>query len=55
MDRHEQLIRELAMIADARSLIRDTEGPDFAIPTTVPDRLLDELNQPDDQHKPDPA
>lgn len=40
-----QLLRELAMIADLRALMRESEGPDFNPPTTVPDRLLDQWNR----------
>ena len=41
----EQIERELALIAVLRALIRESEGPDFRPPTTVPDRLLDQWNQ----------
>jgi hypothetical protein len=40
-----QLVRELAMIAELRALMRESEGPDFNPPTTVPDRLLDQWNR----------
>jgi hypothetical protein len=40
-----QLARELAMIAELRALMRESEGPDFHPPTTVPDRLLDQWNR----------
>ena len=41
----EQIERELALIAELRALMRESEGPDFNPPTTVPDRLLDQWNQ----------
>ena len=41
----EQIERELALIALLRALMRESEGPDFNPPTTVPDRLLDQWNQ----------
>lgn len=40
----EQLRRELAMIADVRTFLRESEGPDFSLPTTIPDHLLDQWN-----------
>jgi hypothetical protein len=40
----EQLHRELAMIADVRTFLRESEGPDFPLPTTIPDQLLDQWN-----------
>lgn len=33
------------MIAELRALMRESEGPDFHPPTTVPDRLLDQWNR----------
>ena len=44
-----QLERELAMIADVRALLRESEGADFNPPTTVPDRLLDQWNGAGDE------
>lgn len=41
--------RELAMIAELRSLMKQSEGNNFHPPTTVPDRLLDQLNALDDR------
>ena len=40
----EQLHRELAMIADVRAFLRESEGPEFPLPTTIPDHLLDQWN-----------
>ena len=41
----DDLERELAVLADMRAYLRDVEGPDFRIPTTVVDHVLDELNR----------
>jgi hypothetical protein len=47
----QQIERELALIAALRALMRESEGPDFNPPTTVPDRLLDQWNQSADAAK----
>lgn len=38
------LDRELAMLAYVRNRLRASQGPDFRIPTTAVDQVLDELN-----------
>ena len=40
----EVIKRELAVIAELRALMKQSEGSDFRPPTNVPDRLLDQLN-----------
>ncbi|MHA4854551.1 hypothetical protein L1080_034235 [Rhodococcus sp. MSC1_016] len=46
----DDLERDLALLANVRAYIRDAEGPDFRIPTTALDQVLDELNRHDRQH-----
>lgn len=41
----EVIKRELAMIAELRALMKQSDGNNFHPPTTVPDRLLDQLNE----------
>lgn len=43
-ERTTDLYRELAMLAYVRNRLRTSEGPDFHIPTTAVDQVLDELN-----------
>ncbi|MFC9557598.1 hypothetical protein ACFTWF_43080 [Rhodococcus sp. NPDC056960] len=38
---------DLTMLAGLRARLRASEGPDFRIPTTAVDRVLDELNGSD--------
>jgi hypothetical protein len=40
----EVIKRELAMIAELRALMKQSDGSEFRPPTAVPDRLLDQLN-----------
>jgi hypothetical protein len=40
----DDLERELALLVNVRAYLRDAEGPDFRIPTTTIDEVLDELN-----------
>ncbi|QTJ70452.1 hypothetical protein HYG77_33510 (plasmid) [Rhodococcus sp. ZPP] len=46
----EDLERDLALLANVRAYLRDAEGPEFRIPTTALDQVLDELNSHDRKH-----
>jgi hypothetical protein len=46
----DDLERELALLVNVRAYLRDAEGPDFRIPTTAIDQVLDELNSHDRRH-----
>jgi len=46
----DDLKRELALLANVRAYLRDAEGPDFCIPTTALDQVLDELHSHDRRH-----
>ncbi|MEU2005145.1 hypothetical protein ACH47B_29410 [Rhodococcus sp. NPDC019627] len=46
----DDLERDLALLANVRAYLRDAEGPDFRIPTTALDQVLDELNSHDPKH-----
>jgi hypothetical protein len=46
----DDLERELALLANVRAYLRGVEGPDFRIPTTALDQVLDELNSHDRRH-----